>query len=273
MHTHNVQALEIKGPGLQYDTLFANIVHCADAGDTAFREAAENMEVLAEKMHELSKPDGTIDKMLRFSEPGQSKDRDEVLGEIIAEAEEIVADCTAAIEKVSVSFDGWCSLTKALHLALHDILGHNRGKELYVGNKIKQQQMEKEQKEEQKRKEEVIMKEKEEQMQKVREKKECLINERKVTRGGVPALIVTVSEGVTLAPAVVATGVLAFAHYVTLKADLSNTEQAQAKRDQEIRELEESRAHLEAALAQLSEDSKSIVSCFIIQMIETETDP
>ncbi|KAJ6069431.1 hypothetical protein N7499_011318 [Penicillium canescens] len=186
--------------------------------------------------------------MLRFSEPGQSKDRDEVLAEIIAEAEEIVADCTAAIEKVSMSFDGWCSLTKALHLALHDTLGHNRGKELYVENKTKQQQMEK------------------------KEWYESNV-ERIVTRGGVPALIVTVSEGVTLAPAVVATGVLAFAHYVTLKADLSNMEQAQAKRDQEIRELEESRAHLEAALAQLSEDSKSIVSCFIIQMIETETDP
>ncbi|KAJ6182515.1 hypothetical protein N7485_001157 [Penicillium canescens] len=52
--------IEIKGPGLQYDTLFANIVHYADAGDTAFREAAENMEVLAEKMHELSKTDGTV---------------------------------------------------------------------------------------------------------------------------------------------------------------------------------------------------------------------
>lgn len=98
------------------------------------------------------------------------------------------------------------------------------------------------------------------------------INERKVTRCGVPALIITVLEGVTLAPAVVAIGVLAFAHSVTLKADLLNMEQAQAKWEQEIHELEEPRAHLEAALAQLSEDSKLIVSCFIIQMIETETD-
>lgn len=87
-----------------------------------------------------------------------------------------------------------------------------------------------------------------------------------------PALIITVLEGVTLAPAVVAIGVLAFAHSVTLKADLLNMEQAQAKWEQEIHELEEPRAHLEAALAQLSEDSKLIVSCFIIQMIETETD-
>ncbi|KAJ5401516.1 uncharacterized protein N7487_007412 [Penicillium crustosum] len=97
-------------------------------------------------------------------------------------------------------------------------------------------------------------------MQKVREKKEWYESnvERLVTRCGVPALIITVLEGVTLAPAVVAIGVLAFAHSVTLKADLLNMEQAQAKWEQEIHELEEPRAHLEAALAQLSEDSKLI---------------
>jgi len=66
--------------------------------------------------------------MLQFSEPGQSKERDEFLADIIEEGEEIIADCTNAIEKVSASFDDWCDLTKALHFALQDTSGMSSSK-------------------------------------------------------------------------------------------------------------------------------------------------
>lgn len=60
---------------------------------------------------------------MEFSEPGQSKHRDDFLADIIAQGEESVNNCTDAIETVSASFNGWCALTKALHLALRDTIG------------------------------------------------------------------------------------------------------------------------------------------------------
>ncbi|KOC18838.1 hypothetical protein AFLA70_196g001771 [Aspergillus flavus AF70] len=258
-----VVGMEVKGPGLNYPTLAANIFHCATVGEETFRQTSEDMKTLADLTRELSQPDGTIEKMLRFSDPGQSKDRDDFLAGLIAEGEEYIAECTAIIEKIKASFTGWCTLTKALHLALRDTLGHKRGEELNVESRIRQQQIEKAQKEEERKRDEAIMREKEEELQKLREKKERYDDyaqriHAKVLPGSVPALIATAVEGAVMAPALVATGVLAFASYVSLRSELSTMEQAQARRDQEIRQLEESKAHLEVALAQLCEDSKSI---------------
>ncbi|KAL2830418.1 hypothetical protein BJY01DRAFT_254638 [Aspergillus pseudoustus] len=252
--------IEINGPGLKYETLSANIIHCANVGNDTFRETAENMELLAELTCELSQPDGIIDKMLEFSEPGQSKDRDELLADIIAQGEESIIDCTNAIEKVSASFNGWCTLTKALHLALRDTLGRKQREEKNLEDEINKHEADKELKEEQKRKEEARMKEKHEQMQKTREKKEWYENnvEKIVMRGGMSAILASAPEIISITPVLVAVGAAAFVHYVTLKADLSSMEDAQAKRDQEIRELEESKTHLELALVQLSKESKSI---------------
>jgi hypothetical protein len=61
--------------------------------------------------------------MLEFSEPGQSKDRDELLADIIEEGEESIGLCMDAIESVNASFKGWCALTMALHLALRETRG------------------------------------------------------------------------------------------------------------------------------------------------------
>lgn len=122
---------------------------CADTGDKTLKKTARNMELLSQLTHELSEPDGIvhpplytytallrclsqntnyleprqIDKMLEFSEPGQSKDRDDYLEDIIELGEENIAECMSAIEEVSASFDGWCDFTKTLHLALRDTLG------------------------------------------------------------------------------------------------------------------------------------------------------
>ena len=52
---------------------------------------------------------------------------------------------------------------------------------------------------------------------------------------------------------------LSYIHYKNLKADLETREEAQVRREKDLRELEVSRANLEAVLAQLSADSKSIV--------------
>ncbi|KAE8384245.1 hypothetical protein BDV23DRAFT_177207 [Aspergillus alliaceus] len=208
-----VMGMEVKGPGLMYTTLSANISYCVTVGKATFRETAKDMDSLADLTRELSQPDGTvllplsslpIEKMLRFSDPG-----------------------------------------------------HKRGEELIVENRIRQQQIEKAQKEDERKRDAAIMREKEEELQKLREKKERYDDYAQRIRS-VPALIATAVEGAVMAPAVVATGVLAFASYVSLRSDISNMEQAQARRDQEIRELEKSKAHLEVALAQLGEDSKSI---------------
>jgi hypothetical protein len=63
-------------------------------------------------------------------------------------------------------------------------------------------------------------------------------------------------------------GAATYIHYRSLKADLETMEEAQMRREKELRELEVSRANLEAVLAQLSADSKSIVGCFLIKSPE-----
>ena len=95
------------------------------------------------------------------------------------------------------------------------------------------------------------------------------MNMPKVMRGGVSAVIASAPQVLSAIPLVVGVGAAAFVHYVTLKSDLSSMEDAQAKRDQEIRELEESKERLEAALAQLGKEAKSIVSCSTIQHIRS----
>ncbi|KAL3468133.1 hypothetical protein BJX64DRAFT_283016 [Aspergillus heterothallicus] len=261
-----VRGIEI--PGLKFKALSANVLHCAEIGSETFRETAKHMDLLAELTDELSMPGGLIDTMLKFSEPGQSQDRDDVLADIIAEGEQSITHCMGAIEMVSASFKGWCELTKSLHLALQETLGRKDREKDAVKNDIKKHEADKEVKEEQRRKNEEKMRAKHEEMQKTREKKEWYENTvQKIVKGN--PLSIRISPAVLAAPevasvvpvvaAVGAVGAIAFLHYVTLKADLSSMEEAQAKRDEEIRELEQSKAELEATLAQLSEDSKSIV--------------
>ena len=62
----------------------------------------------------------------------------------------------------------------------------------------------------------------------------------------------------------VVAGATAFIHYGNLKADLVTMEEAQARREREMRELEVSKANLEVVLTQLSADSKSIVGSLLI---------
>lgn len=51
-----------------------------------------------------------------------------------------------------------------------------------------------------------------------------------------------------------------YVHFRGLSAELYSAEEAQAKRDRELHELEVSQAKLETAVAHLSTESKSIVS-------------
>lgn len=87
-------------------------------------------------------------------------------------------------------------------------------------------------------------------------------------RGGISAVVASAPEVISIAPVLAFVGAAAFVHYVTLKGDLSSMEDATAKRDQEIRELEESKSYLEAELAQLSKESESIVSFLGIQIMK-----
>jgi hypothetical protein len=119
----NAMGIELKGPGLEYTTLSANIVHCADVGAATFREAAQNMNLLARLTDELSRPNGTIETMLKFCNPNQSEARDRHLQRYFQNGEEMVKQCIAAIEEIQKSFKFWSERTKALHYALQNTLG------------------------------------------------------------------------------------------------------------------------------------------------------
>lgn len=92
-------------------------------------------------------------------------------------------------------------------------------------------------------------------------------------RGGVSAIVASAPEVFSVLPVLVGVGAVAFVHYVTLKSDLSSMEDAQAKRDQEIRELEESKERLEATLAHLGKEARSIVSFLTIPNIGNAANP
>ncbi|KAL3473103.1 hypothetical protein BJX99DRAFT_261649 [Aspergillus californicus] len=270
----NVIGLEVTGDGLKYTALSTNVIHCAEVGNETFRETAEKMEQLAGLTHGLSRSGGTIDEMLEFSEPGQSECRDSVLADLVARGQEDITLCMNAIEDVNTSFNGWCNLTRALHLALRDTHSLKSREKQNITNDIKKHRADKEMKEELRKKEEARMKEKHEQIQKTQANEEwCedIIQKIIMHAGahGVSAAVVS-AEAITIAPVFVVVSAAAFLYYVTLRADLESMEQAQAKRDQEIQELEESRAQLEAALAQLSEDSRSIDE--IAQIVERSID-
>ncbi|KAL3432697.1 hypothetical protein BDV09DRAFT_205769 [Aspergillus tetrazonus] len=55
-----VSSIELKGCGLEYTTLGANVIHCADVGAEAFLTTARNMKLLAQLTNELSQPNGVV---------------------------------------------------------------------------------------------------------------------------------------------------------------------------------------------------------------------
>ncbi|KAJ5455540.1 uncharacterized protein N7458_003804 [Penicillium daleae] len=259
-----VIGIELTGPGLEYTTLSANVSHCAAVGADTFRTTARNMKVLAHLTNELSQPNGTIEKMLKFCEAGQSEARDRLLSKYISRGEKIVANCTDLIGEVSALFDAWCNMTAALYLALQDTLGQKRKQEQHVINEINKNEIDKELKEGQREKEEARTNERAKHMQETREKKALyekyagiVASGSVLAEGGLTAVVASASA-VTTGVGLVVAGAAAYIHYRTLRADLMSMEEAQERRNQEIRELEASKAILEKTLAHLSAESKSI---------------
>jgi 3-isopropylmalate dehydratase small subunit len=80
-----------------------------------------------------------------------------------------------------------------------------------------------------------------------------------LAEGGIVAAVASAPAVVISGIGLAVAGAAAYIHYRNLKADLLTMEEAQARRERDIRELELSRANLEVALAQLSAESKSIV--------------
>ncbi|KAJ5683125.1 hypothetical protein N7462_006290 [Penicillium macrosclerotiorum] len=263
-----VIGIELKGPGLEYTTLSANVSHCADVGAVTFRTTARNMKTLAQLTNKLSQPNGTgseqIEKMLKFCEVGQSQARDRLLSKYISRGEKIVANCTDLIGEVSTLFDDWCTMTAALYHALQDTLGQKRRQEQHVIDEIKKNEVDKELKEGQREKEEARTNERAKRMQETRETKAMyekyagiIASSSVLAEGGLTAVVASASA-VTTGVGLAVAGATAYIHYRTLRADLMSMEEAQERRNQEIRELEVSKAILEQTLAHLSAESKSI---------------
>ncbi|KAL4910294.1 hypothetical protein BDW74DRAFT_144781 [Aspergillus multicolor] len=269
-----VIGIELKGPGLKYDTLSANVNNCASVGADTFRRTARNMQVLAHLTNELSRPNGIIEKMLKFCEPGQSAARDRMLPRDIAKGEEHVASCTNLINEISASFNAWCEVTKALYGALKQTRGQKSKQEEEVKNEIHKREVDRELREEQRRKEEARAEEMTKAIEKAREKKERfeslaapLVSGSGLAEGGLAAVATSTGAVVFAGVGFVVAGATAFILYRNLKADLMSMEEAQERRDREIRELEASKANLEMTLTKLSAESKSIKN--VAKIIET----
>ncbi|KAL4736541.1 hypothetical protein BDV11DRAFT_207544 [Aspergillus similis] len=216
-----VSGIELKDCGLEYATLSANVIHCADLGAKTFITTGRNMKLLAQLTNELSQPNGVvrcpfhfcccqlidtwcpgqIETMLKFCEPGQSS----------------------------------------------QYIGQKRRQEQDVKIEVEKNKVAKELKEDQTRKEEAKINETKQLMQTTREKKE-----KYETKGFATSAVVT--PGLDF----VVGGAAAYIHYRALKAELLSMEEAEERRNHEIRELEASKATLEQTLAQLSAESESI---------------
>lgn len=77
-------------------------------------------------------------------------------------------------------------------------------------------------------------------------------------KGGLVAAAASVAAAGAGTPLLIA-GAALYLYHRNLQANLMTLQEAQEKRDKEIRELEESKSSLEKALLQLNEESQSIV--------------
>ncbi|KAL4982537.1 hypothetical protein BDW68DRAFT_182448 [Aspergillus falconensis] len=260
-----IMGIELRGVGLKSSTLCGNVSDCAQLGVKTYDKTARKMKLLAHLTNELSRPDGIIDNMLQFCQPGQSQGRDRALARYIKKGEDTVNKCTALIGEINTAFDSWCDLTGALYSALQDTQGQKQRQKQDVKNEIHKSEIDKALKEDQKTREEMRTSERRRRMQKTRKTKEkyekyaaAAVTGGSLAEGGLAAVIASTPAVVTAGVGFVVAGAAAYIHYRSLSADLLSMEEAEERRNHEIRELEASKAILEKTLTQLNSESKSI---------------
>ncbi|KAK5987128.1 hypothetical protein PT974_11246 [Cladobotryum mycophilum] len=122
------QTVKLDGPGLRYSTLFANVSDVSQFGTDTFRLTGRKMSLIASLSHELSRPGGTIEKMLGFCDPSQSELRDRHLKRYLKRGQKDVDDCATAIREVNEAFRMWSEMTANLLKALENMNATNASK-------------------------------------------------------------------------------------------------------------------------------------------------
>ncbi|KAL4767104.1 hypothetical protein BDW60DRAFT_227033 [Aspergillus nidulans var. acristatus] len=224
----SVIGIELKGTGLAYSTLAANVSHCAEVGADTFRMTALNMKVIAQLTDQLSQPNGTV------SGPVHS-------------------NYSQSIHSLFTMLRNSC------------YIGQKCREKQEVMSEIEKNKVDKELKEEQRRQEEARMNQARRRMDQIREKKEkyeyyanLLVSGSALANGGLRAVVASTSAVVCTGAGAVVAGAAAYIHYRTLEAELLSMEEVEERRKREIRELEVSKAALQKTLVQLSAESQSI---------------
>ncbi|EED11877.1 hypothetical protein TSTA_110570 [Talaromyces stipitatus ATCC 10500] len=266
--------IKLSGPGLEYETLFANISDCAEFGMETFRKTGEKMTRIASLSNELANSDGIIEKMLKFCNSNQDARRDRHLRRYILLGRKSVDECVVAINEIKEAFDKWSKKTSDLFKALEEAVGNKKSEAEQVKNEIVKSEKEKKQKEETREAEEKRLQAHYKAMEIVREKKEWyedqaakLVSAARVAEGGLAAAVASVSAVAISGNGLVLGVAAASIHYLTLKGDLSRMEEDQARREMEIKGLMAKAVELQAALQKLSSEKSSIAE--VMEIVRT----
>ncbi|KDN66664.1 hypothetical protein CSUB01_07506 [Colletotrichum sublineola] len=144
----SAMTLDLSEFSLPRKTLYGNINHCTQLGEDTFRSTAMKMARVGYLTHEMSKPDGIIESMLKFIDPDQSRLRDKILHRHISKGLEIIDESRRMVKEVQEKFTDWAQATQDLYDALTDKASTNKQQQRETQGKINQKTQEKERLEE-----------------------------------------------------------------------------------------------------------------------------
>ncbi|KAI1332385.1 hypothetical protein F5Y16DRAFT_394460 [Xylariaceae sp. FL0255] len=101
--------------GLKYDSLRANLMHCADLGRAAFHKAENSMRSASMLAQSVCEVGGTIDMVVEAVEDPDLVELD--LPDQLANLKEISTSCVEGIKAVKTKFDTWAEFVRAIHVA------------------------------------------------------------------------------------------------------------------------------------------------------------
>ncbi|KAH7144229.1 hypothetical protein B0J13DRAFT_622795 [Dactylonectria estremocensis] len=247
----SAMALQLTGSGLKYDSLFANINHCTQLGQDTFRSTAVRMERVGHLAHEMSKPGGIIETMLKYIDPKQSSIRDKRFHSYVMTGLNTIDESVTMIRQVGREFTEWGTVTANLLRALEEKAASNTTRQIETKNTLEAQSLEKQRLEKELELEKKELEDLEKRFQKAIQTYEQIVNSLPATIVSAGAMVAA-AAAVGLAPEVLAVGTAYGSMNYAWIWFRQNT------RKSTIRTLDNETSSLRDRLEQLSGETKSI---------------
>ncbi|KAJ4138566.1 hypothetical protein NW768_002409 [Fusarium equiseti] len=136
MSKQSLGTLEIRGKGLQYNSLRANIRHCNQMGLDALRSTTEHMGEVDRLARNMSHTEGIIASIQQNIGLEQSRLRRRNLQDLISLGVSNVEKSVCIIAKVKENFSQWNKVTKNLLFVLEEKTSENKKEEKKIQKEI-----------------------------------------------------------------------------------------------------------------------------------------